>query len=372
MIELAKHIEVLLLENDCVIVPGLGGFIAHYQSATFREETEEFCPPSRTIGFNPQLVLNDGLLAQSYMQTYNTDFPDATRRIEKTVAIMKEQLYQQGQVDLNNVGTLYYNMHGAYEFEPVKNGFFTPSFYGLSTFTLKPLSAEKAEEPKHLELIPKIKTTKKSHKWINNVAAIAATILLFFTLSTPVANTYVDEADCASLGTSGLFEVIRSQSAASKMMANDKSQTANAQKRQESLKPKVVKIEKVAPANAKEAPTANAEQKVQKAPVAPTVEKKEVKPEQKEAKPDNKPSEKLAASANKYAIIIASLNTLDDAKKEVSRLHQAGHANATLIESQGRYRIAIATYGNASDAYNKLKEVRKNERFASAWVFTSK
>lgn len=350
MIELAKHIEVLLLENDCVIVPGLGGFIAHYQSATFREETEEFCPPSRTIGFNPQLVLNDGLLAQSYMQTYNTDFPDATRRIEKTVAIMKEQLYQQGQVDLNNVGTLYYNMHGAYEFEPVKNGFFTPSFYGLSTFTLKPLSAEKAEEPKHLELIPKIKTTKKSHKWINNVAAIAATILLFFTLSTPVANTYVDEADCASLGTSGLFEVIRSQSAASKMMANDKSQTANAQKRQESLKPKVVKIEKV----------------------APTVEKKEVKPEQKEAKPDNKPSEKLAASANKYAIIIASLNTLDDAKKEVSRLHQVGHANATLIESQGRYRIAIATYGNASDAYNKLKEVRKNERFASAWVFTSK
>ena len=205
MIELAKHIEVLLLENDCVIVPGLGGFIAHYQSATFREETEEFCPPSRTIGFNPQLVLNDGLLAQSYMQTYNTDFPDATRRIEKTVAIMKEQLYQQGQVDLNNVGTLYYNMHGAYEFEPVKKGFFTPSFYGLSTFTLKPLSVEKAEEPKHLELIPKIKTTKKSHKWINNVAAIAATILLFFTLSTPVANTYVDEADCASLGTSGLF-----------------------------------------------------------------------------------------------------------------------------------------------------------------------
>ena len=285
---------------------------------------------------------------------------------------MKEQLYQQGQVDLNNVGTLYYNMHGAYEFEPVKNGFFTPSFYGLSTFTLKPLSAEKAEEPKHLELIPKIKTTKKSHKWINNVAAIAATILLFFTLSTPVANTYVDEADCASLGTSGLFEVIRNQSAASKMMANDKSQTANVQKRQESLKPKIVKIEKVAPANAKEAPTTNAEQKAQKAPVAPTVEKKKVKPEQKEAKPDNKPNEKLAASANKYAIIIASLNTLDDAKKEVSRLHQAGHANATLIESQGRYRIAIATYGNASDAYNKLKEVRKDERFASAWVFTSK
>ena len=30
MIELARHIEILLLENDCVIVPELGGNI-YYQ-----------------------------------------------------------------------------------------------------------------------------------------------------------------------------------------------------------------------------------------------------------------------------------------------------------------------------------------------------
>ena len=60
-------------------------------------------PPLRTIGFNPQLIMNDGLLVQSYMQAFNTDFPDATRRIEKTVAEIKDQLYQQGQVTLHNV-----------------------------------------------------------------------------------------------------------------------------------------------------------------------------------------------------------------------------------------------------------------------------
>ena len=36
MIELARHIEILLLENDCVIVPELGGFIAHYQPVLLR------------------------------------------------------------------------------------------------------------------------------------------------------------------------------------------------------------------------------------------------------------------------------------------------------------------------------------------------
>ena len=35
MIELAQHIEALLLENDCVIVPNFGGFVAHYAPATW-------------------------------------------------------------------------------------------------------------------------------------------------------------------------------------------------------------------------------------------------------------------------------------------------------------------------------------------------
>ena len=42
MIELAQHIETLLLENDCVIVPGFGGFVAHYSPATRIKEENIF------------------------------------------------------------------------------------------------------------------------------------------------------------------------------------------------------------------------------------------------------------------------------------------------------------------------------------------
>ena len=86
MIELAQHIEVLLLENDCVIVPGFGGFIAHYAPAMRVAEENLFLPPTRTIGFNPQLTLNDGVLVQSYMAVYDTNFSDATKMVEKEVA----------------------------------------------------------------------------------------------------------------------------------------------------------------------------------------------------------------------------------------------------------------------------------------------
>ena len=67
MVELAKHIEILLLNNDCVIVPGFGGFMAHHVDSVYDEEEKMFLPPSRTLGFNPRLHINDSLLAQSYV-----------------------------------------------------------------------------------------------------------------------------------------------------------------------------------------------------------------------------------------------------------------------------------------------------------------
>ena len=85
MIELAKHIEILLLDNDCVIVPDFGGFMAHHVDAVYDTEEGLFLPPRRTLGFNPQLYINDSLLAQSYVEAYDLSYPDAIQRIESEV-----------------------------------------------------------------------------------------------------------------------------------------------------------------------------------------------------------------------------------------------------------------------------------------------
>lgn len=98
MIELAQHIEVLLLENDCVIVPGFGGFIAHYAPAMRVAEENIFLPPTRVIGFNPQLRLNDGVLVQSYMAVYDTNFSDATKMVEREVAELIAVLHEEGKL----------------------------------------------------------------------------------------------------------------------------------------------------------------------------------------------------------------------------------------------------------------------------------
>ena len=82
MIQLQRHIEILLLENECVIVPDFGGFMTHQVAAHYDEADRSFVPPTRTLGFNPQLRMNDSVLAQSYVEAYDISYPEALRRIE--------------------------------------------------------------------------------------------------------------------------------------------------------------------------------------------------------------------------------------------------------------------------------------------------
>ena len=171
----------------------------------------------RTVGFNPQLIINDGLLAQSYMQTYNTDFPDATRRIEKTVNAIKEDIYREGQVKLENIGTLYYNMNGLYEFEPSTRSFFTPDLYGLEGFSMAPLAEIRRIPSVPVPAKDESKTTVSLYNWLRTTVAVAAAVLLFFILSTPVENTYIDDANFASLGSIDMFDAIRDQSVATSL-----------------------------------------------------------------------------------------------------------------------------------------------------------
>lgn len=375
MIELARHIEVLLLENDCVIVPGLGGFIAHYCSSKYNEETHEFCPPVRSIGFNPKLVMNDGLLVQSYMQAYNTDFPDATRKIKVVVEALKEKLYQDGHVCLNQVGTLYYNINGVYEFEPVENGFFTPALYGLTTFTLQKLPFRPAMtiEPLDQEQamrLPRHRQTYSHQRWVKNAVAVAATILLFFLFSVPVKNTYIDEANYAALGSSGLFDAIRNQSAASCVLSpasqvvSGKEKQPQVQKKQiknnvNTLKPVAVKTEKVKVlSEAKQ--TAHAAQE-------------EVKVSEVSHKKETVKTVPAASKSNKVShIIVASLANTIDAESMVENLKKKGYKEAQIVVSQGRYRVSLCHYTDKASAYKKVQELKEQPDFASAWVFTSK
>ena len=158
MIELQRHIEILLLSNDCVIVPDFGGFITHSEAARYEAREKLFLPPLRTLGFNPQLRMNDSVLVQSYVEAYDLSYPEALRRIEKEVDELKNQLEEEGHYLLDNLGELSVNQDGNYEFVPCESGILSPELYGLGSFQFKRLKDEAVTE----ETVQPLKTVAKS------------------------------------------------------------------------------------------------------------------------------------------------------------------------------------------------------------------
>ena len=132
-----RHIAKLLLSNDCVIVPGFGGFMAHHIEAYYDEENRLFYPPQRTLGFNQQLTMNDSLLAQSIVEECDMSYPEAINAIEEKVAEMKQVIESKSRLVFNGLGTISIGENGKYDFTPCKTGILTPTLFALDSFEIK-------------------------------------------------------------------------------------------------------------------------------------------------------------------------------------------------------------------------------------------
>ena len=381
MIELAQHIEVLLLENDCVIVPGLGGFVAHYTPAMRVAEENVFLPPTRIIGFNPQLKMNDGLLVQSYMAVYDTDFSYATRIVEKEVAHIFTALHEEGKVDLPNIGELRYSIHGIYDFVPYDHKITTPYLYVLDSFEMQKLAELKKPymEKTIRYSVPVVPEDKKrrfeikfNRSYLSNAVAMIAVVALFFFLSTPIENTEVVEGNYAQLLPNELFEMIEKESLAiNPIVVSRKADTPKAsaqkntgQKAKKKVVPVAVREVKVGQANAQNAPVVS-QPKQQAAEVSSSTSVTTKSEIQKTTAGTVAPS---LVSAQKYHVIIASVGTEKDAEAMAKQLIEKGYPHAKAIVGDGKMRVSIESCGTETKAYQALNRVRQNETYKNAWV----
>jgi len=363
VIQIQRHIEILLLSHDCVIVPGFGGFIAHHVDARYDKNDRLWLPPYRTLGFNPQLTLNDSLLAQSYVEAYDMSYPDALRQIESEVEELKNILHTEGEYEMDGVGTLSVNIDGNYEFEPCEAGILSPDVYGLADFSFKRLkdveplaettpiyaSEEKNESPSPALLDftdgeeddePRAVVIKMS--WVRNAIAIAAAIACFFLLATPVANSDLGTKTMSQLQGNILY----------KLMPKDSNMTP--------VQPVVDNEHKVL------AVAQNEKEKEKE-----TEAKPELKFETKTVADSVKPQVNVN-QRNTYCIVLASQVKRNNAEEFVKQVKKRGITDARINIDNGTLRVICGGYDNQSDAYSHLNKIAADIKFADAWVYKIK
>lgn len=408
MIELAQHIEYLLLENDCVILPGFGGFVAHYTEAAWNDQNRTFVPPMRTIGFNPQLKLNDGMLVQSVMEVYGTNYGDAQKMVRRWVDALQEQLYDEGVAELPNVGELRMSIRGTYDFNPYDYRLTSPWLYGLGSFEMPLLEEQPSPVPlrrpsrpaapaakeRHVHRLPRIQMPAvripavhvNATVW-SGMAAMVAVLVLFFFFSTPVKNTELVKDSYARLMPDELFERIERQSLAVVQVEQEQ------KKKPTEVERVTVKRKSAEAKNTADAPkkAAAAKQPVAEKPKAeakknagtPGREAKAKQPaEIKKSAEVKKPAEvKKSAEAKKpaeaktvnqkpatYHLIVASVATEKDAREMQSALVKEGHTDARVVLRDGKNRVSIKSYATQGEATKAVEELRKESKYSGAWV----
>lgn len=326
MIEFSRHIEILLLNNDCVIVPNFGGFLTHYVGASYEEGENRFLPPSRTVGFNPQLQLNDHILVQSYIEAYDISYPEAMRRIENEVEEMKQHLENEGSFDLNGLGTLSLNEDGNYEFTPCEAGILTPTLYGLSSFEILPEDhtvhiAEKTEVEEVSIDDDVDNNIVISMSWMRSAVATAAVILLFLFISTPV-----DNSNMLSLRQQSSFlPVAKIKDTTDSIMA------INNIKKTDSI----------------------------------------VKAEQTLAAEETKAVEKKDVPTSSYTICLASQTLRRLAEPFLKNLQEENIADVRIVQMDNtdRVRVICGSFATETEARNQIRQYRSSHQaFEKAWV----
>ena len=346
MIELNRHIEILLLTNECVIVPDFGGFMTHYIPARYDMEDRSYLPPLRTLGFNPQLCMNDSVLVQSYVEAYDISYPEALRRVSAEVNELKQILSEEGSYTLTDLGTLTVNADGNYEFAPCEAGLLTPELDGLGAYTFKELKEEKmvetslhtvssvatevpisqpeesvpSQQPSLLEFTDDDDDHEAAIRirlsWIRNAVAIAAAIAAFFMMSTPVVNSDLGSNAMSQLQNNILY----------KLMPKD-TNTIPAE-------PVVEPVANKAQASADSVETV--------APASPTIT---------------------------YYIVVASQVKRSNAENYVEKLHRQGYEDARVFIHKNVVRVTCGEYDSESEAYRHLRKLNNNEEFADAWIY---
>ena len=300
--------------------------------------------------------MNDSVLVQSYVEAYDLSYPEALRRIEKEVDELKNQLEEEGHYLLDNLGELSVNQDGNYEFVPCESGILSPELYGLGSFQFKRLKDEAVTE----ETVQPLKTVAKSislsktdaaetqlldfidddndsaisikMSWIRNAVAIAAAVVAFFFIATPVTNS--------DLGTEAMTHL------------------------QNSILYKLIPQDTTLPAIAEPVisePTVT---------VAKPVEVKEpVTAKIMAEKPAEKPVAEPKAAITTYCIIVASQVKLSNAEQYVERLKKEGYPNAYVYIKNNTVRVVSGEFNSETEAYRVLNKMNMEEEFYEAWVY---
>jgi nucleoid DNA-binding protein len=315
-INLDKYIRELLLQHDCVILPGLGGFVANYKPAEFDGSQKTALPPSRQILFNPNLVYNDGLLFAHVSKETDYGYKEVQAMAEVYFKTIKYEVGKGLKFTIEDLGYFFFNKARKIEFEQESADNLLLASYGLSYLNYKEFDRVPGRSAKNYRALDDT----------NPVVTGAAACLLASMILIPVKMGYLN---LSSFDLSPVDSFRKEQAVQELLVSPPDTDTQLAEPEAGSVEPE-------------------AEPAVIEATTAKT----------------------YFTSETSYHIIVGSFKGIDNARQLKQKMVDEGYEAEILTGENSFYRVSAKHYPLKKDAVTALASIRDQQAYKSAWILS--
>lgn len=350
----SRYISQLLLQKDCVIIPGLGGFVANYKGAFLNPATHTFSPPARRIAFNASLNTNDGLLAHTIARAEQVSYDKALEQVQTYVEELRHRLESGEEVVLEKVGALRFDSDKRIHFEPLVSENYLLDSFGLTPIHSPAIRREQENgQVRNLNKQPE-RSRRQFWRLVELIPAAAVLALLAFN---PKVISTLNATLAQIIPVSGISYSTDSD-------PNYRStdlKLADSQKEETPATPDVI-IAAPDSANASETPSA-----IIHAETVLPVETTE--PEKDDAPVLNKtPDKSVLLLAGQMHIIAGCFRQEENAIRRVNDAELAGFSARLIGQNEkGLYMVSVASSADPNELAQILSQV-KNGFEPQAWV----
>lgn len=339
--EIQHYIAELLSEHDCVIIPGLGGFVGSYLPAQIHSVYHTFQPPSKKILFNINLRQNDGLLANHIAQAEKVSFGEANEQIrlfaEETIKSLKIRKY----LILQNIGKLYMGKEGNIQFDQDLRSNLLPESFGLQPFFSSPIKRDPYQDKTEKRMQSRRETRELVKRAIPKPLKWAAILAVPVSVAVMLSLAGYDSIKSGSWNSADILS---------------------------SLSPFSKVDMKQAPAETHPAAIVEDEIPVSQEPkrLANTIQRQTNRP-QPVVPQDIEPQISTSETGN-YAVIIGAFSVESNAHKLVGILNRKGIKAAIFDRSSGGLsRVAAGVFTTQTEAIRMMNTMKANG-FPGAWI----
>lgn len=383
-----EYLTRLLFEQECVVLPGFGGFITQYKPAELDFATKRLQPPVKKIAFNRSLNTNDGLLISLIAKDEHISYKQAEMKINDFVMQCEKNLQINGSMLFEGIGKVFIDESKSLQFNPSAS-FTSFTSYGLGDISITPVNrikemliesiGDKPVETYEDEIVA-LRKKRKFSIWPFRISAILAAT---FVISSLLINLRTDSSHYENASLFPTYHVTKtSEKQSPKIEPNNRISETTQLEKVEIAVP--VLPTPVIPSPLKKTPEKNIAVVPEKKPTSEntaslqslTIDKVAVslsKPNENVIKNDDiavsEPTQpKKQEVKTMSTVVVGSFSNKSNAENYQMQLLSTGY-KPYVAGANDNYRVCIAV--SDAELENKLAKIRSDIN-TNAWVIEKK